>query len=310
MAMDPDDARERGKRSRLDSRRMRAQSETIGVILLVALVVVSLSTFSVFYLGSVDSDQGPTTDVDSRVTTDRLTLTHNGGEALVSDELRLVVRVDSDETGIDWHDDASVGAQFGPGEQWSVAVSDVRNSRVPFNRTDKVDVSLVHRPTQTTVFQRTVNPRPALSDPPTATPTTTPTATPTASPTATPTATPTASPTATPLPRDGEPPTLVDVTVVDDRSDRYREESRAEFTVRIDAADNRELATVSAELEWWFFGFVGHVDQDFESVSGETASVELDFREPNPSRNPFYRVTYTVTDAAGNMHTETVYFTL
>ncbi|EJN59335.1 type IV pilin [Halogranum rubrum] len=161
MAMDPDRLRERAESSRLDSRRMRAQSETIGVILLVALVVVSLSTFSVFYLGSIDGNTGPTVDVDSRVTTEQLTLTHNGGETLVSDELRLVVRVDGDETGIDWPDDASVGPKFGPGEQWSVAVSDVRDSKTPFNRTDTVDVSLVHDPSGTTVFRQTVNPHPS-----------------------------------------------------------------------------------------------------------------------------------------------------
>jgi flagellin-like protein len=62
----------------------RAQSEPIGVILLVAVVTLVISVSGFYYLGALDTGVSPTTNVDSRVTTDQIRLTHDAGDVVAT----------------------------------------------------------------------------------------------------------------------------------------------------------------------------------------------------------------------------------
>lgn len=67
----------------------RAQSETVGVVLLVGVVVITVSTAGAFALSDVDSD---IRDFDGRieVTTDSITIAHAGGDPIAFSDLLLV----------------------------------------------------------------------------------------------------------------------------------------------------------------------------------------------------------------------------
>lgn len=142
-----------------DSRRkraryQRAQSETIGVILLVGVVTLAISTFGIYYLGAIETNPGPTTNVDSRVTSEWVNLTHDGGDVLNSDELELVVRTNGTAKGIEWSD-GGVGDRFDPGETWAFNVS----ADSDFDSKDtKVRIILVHEPTDSVVFETVTAP--------------------------------------------------------------------------------------------------------------------------------------------------------
>lgn len=77
----------------------RAQSETIGVILLVAVFVVSASAIGVAYVGGVGSDADEVV-VSADLTADGTDLRadHLGGDALPNEELAVVVRAEGNTT--------------------------------------------------------------------------------------------------------------------------------------------------------------------------------------------------------------------
>ncbi|SDM49146.1 Protein of unknown function [Halogranum gelatinilyticum] len=141
----------------------RAQSETIGVILLVGVVTLAISTFGVYYLGSIDQNPGPTTNVDSHVTAEEIRLTHDGGDIVDTANLRVVVRANGADTGIDWSEGSLSGStpdSFGPGETWSVDVSAARDdaSGSDFDPDTEVRILLVHDPTNSVVYDTVTSP--------------------------------------------------------------------------------------------------------------------------------------------------------
>jgi flagellin-like protein len=128
----------------------RAQSEVIGVILLVAVVAVTISAAGAFYLSTLSEESGPATDVRVTVTSDTVELTHNGGSALANESLRLLVRANGTPRGVS----RAIGDdRFDPGERWlwNVSGSD-------FTESDRIEVLLVHEPTGTLVVRETVSP--------------------------------------------------------------------------------------------------------------------------------------------------------
>jgi FlaG/FlaF family flagellin (archaellin) len=141
----------------------RAQSETIGVILLVGVVTLVISTFGVYYLGSIDQNPGPTTNVDSHVTAEEIRLTHDGGDVVDTADLRVVVRADGTDTGIEWDDytkPPDLSPQFEPDETWSVNVPNNRQD-VPteeFDSDTEVRIILVHEPTNSVVYDTVTSP--------------------------------------------------------------------------------------------------------------------------------------------------------
>ena len=99
----------------------RAQSETIGVTLLVGVVVITVATAGAFALSDIDSDLRDF-DAQIEVTTDSITVVHAGGDPIDFSELLIVVRVDGTTTRIqpdagelEVGDDDDI---FEPGEKW------------------------------------------------------------------------------------------------------------------------------------------------------------------------------------------------
>lgn len=89
----------------------RAQSETVGVIMLTAVIVVLAGGFGVVYLGTVDggASDGPLLDVRITATGDTVTLEHAGGESIPSEDLEVIVRGDGTSQRhalADWATDA------------------------------------------------------------------------------------------------------------------------------------------------------------------------------------------------------------
>lgn len=82
--------------NRSDAPTDRAQSHTVGVILLTAVIVILMGVFGAFYLG-VTTDRvnnyGPLVDADVNATADQVTVVHVGGDAIAFDDLDIVVRV-------------------------------------------------------------------------------------------------------------------------------------------------------------------------------------------------------------------------
>jgi flagellin-like protein len=127
----------------------RGQSETVGTVLLLAMVVVSVSVVGYVLLGTIEPDDRPAVDVEATVTDSTLTLTHWSGESLPGDELTVVVRYGGTEERYDFATDGSYGddAIFEPGEQWRL------DEPVPYAAGDRVEVSLRHDPSNTVLFR-------------------------------------------------------------------------------------------------------------------------------------------------------------
>ncbi|NHX35467.1 MULTISPECIES: type IV pilin [Halolamina] len=102
----------------------RAQSEAIGIILLTGVIVISVGTAGAFVLSGsgVASGERITADVSIEIADDGVGLTHEGGDSVPFDELRVVVR-HGNET---WRPPVNASGvrngdgddQFDPTEQW------------------------------------------------------------------------------------------------------------------------------------------------------------------------------------------------
>ena len=102
----------------------RAQSETIGVILLTAVIVLLVGGFGIVYLGAAGSgsNTGPIVDASVNATADRISITHAGGESVAIGDLEVVVRSDdaNERYAIDAANVTGDGdARFEPGERFS-----------------------------------------------------------------------------------------------------------------------------------------------------------------------------------------------
>lgn len=127
----------------------RAQSEAVGTVLLLAMVVIGVSVVGYVVLGAIEPDDSPTADVEATVTDSDVTLGHRGGEPLAGDELTVVLRYDGSESRYDFAADGSYGADavFDPGEQWRL------DGSIPYAPGDRVEVLVVHDPSNTVLFR-------------------------------------------------------------------------------------------------------------------------------------------------------------
>jgi hypothetical protein len=126
----------------------RAQSETVGAVLLVGLVTITAGVAGTYAMGAVTTTtDDPRADITGTIRTDGITLSHQGGARLPGEELRLVVRVNGSETPRSWSDGTLSGGDgvFDPGEGWSVGGS--------YDAESVVAVRLIHHPSDTVVFR-------------------------------------------------------------------------------------------------------------------------------------------------------------
>lgn len=126
----------------------RAQSETVGMVLLVGTVVLLVSVVGYYLLGSVAVDPAPTADVVGTVTDDAVTLVHGSGDDIPGAELTVLLRYGGAESRYDFAADGSYGddAVFEPGERWQL------DGAVPFDAGDRVEMLLLHDPSGTVLF--------------------------------------------------------------------------------------------------------------------------------------------------------------
>jgi PKD repeat protein len=132
----------------------RAQSETVGAILLVGLVVVSVSAvgYATVQRGTA-TDDAPSVSVSVRVTNASVTLVHDGGDAVRTAGLEVIVREDGADRGLTWAGgslDGDGDGRFGPGEEWTAGVA--------LDPDATVRVLLIDRATETVLADRTVEP--------------------------------------------------------------------------------------------------------------------------------------------------------
>jgi len=125
----------------------RAQVESIGAILLVGVVVISIGVGGVYAMGTfTQSTDAPEAAITGEVSTDNITLSHQGGDSLPGDDLRLIVRLNGTETVKGWSDGTLSGDDtFDPGESWKLSHN--------YDNGSLVTVWLIHDPSNTVLFQ-------------------------------------------------------------------------------------------------------------------------------------------------------------
>lgn len=141
---------------------IRAQSETVGSVLVLALVVILVSTVGLAGLAALDSFAGEraaaTVAVDGVVDdTDelRLVVTHEGGDPLAPEDVVLLVGEAGDRERLTLAEATGSDATFRPADRLAVI-------EPTFDPDDRVRVIAIHEPTGTTLAEVTVaRPTPA-----------------------------------------------------------------------------------------------------------------------------------------------------
>jgi len=128
----------------------RAQSETVGVILLVAVFVVSASAIGVAYVGGVDSDADEVVvSADLSAAETDLRVDHLGGDALPNGALAVVVRADGNTTRYLF---APPSGEFSPGDRRTFSDALAPNA--------SNEVALYHEPSGEQIARATLTPEP------------------------------------------------------------------------------------------------------------------------------------------------------
>ena len=101
----------------------RGQSESIGAVLLVGIVALSLATYGAFYFGTItDRRGGASADVDAELTETSVTLTHMAGDPIDESEISVRLYVNGTEwTNVTWAAGTIRGTDdgtFEAGERW------------------------------------------------------------------------------------------------------------------------------------------------------------------------------------------------
>lgn len=105
-------------------RGLRGQSETVGVVLLTAVIVILTVTAGAFILSDFQSeaDDGPNASIESTITAESLEIRHRGGDAFDPDRIAVVVTDAAGERtyrlGADFTETGSNNASFEPGDRW------------------------------------------------------------------------------------------------------------------------------------------------------------------------------------------------
>jgi len=150
----------------------RAQVESLGSLLLVAVVVVSVGTFGAYYVasttgggagGTADGANGADSfDFAVGVTQDELRISHNGGPSVPTTDLRILVENVSGEYTYTFDDGAVQGGdgndRFDAGETWELT----------WDQSTGVDmtISLVDTGEERLLFRQSVTTESAATDRP------------------------------------------------------------------------------------------------------------------------------------------------
>lgn len=136
----------------------RAQSESIGVILLTAVIVVTVGAAGTVVLADIGAEETTRADLAVDLTDDRVAVAHNGGDSVPFDALLVVVRQGNDTwrpaTNVSALARGDADAQFDPGERWvwnrSLDTTQVATVRVFDRRTNTLLVEEQDYPTAAT----------------------------------------------------------------------------------------------------------------------------------------------------------------
>jgi len=123
----------------------RAQSESIGVILLTAVIIIVIGVGSYAILGGTGDSDTVLASIDHSIDSDRLRLTHTGGDTLAASDLRVVVRGSGTEQSfiLDAANLSGSDDQFEPSERIERDISTLSGT---------VDLYVVHVPTNTALL--------------------------------------------------------------------------------------------------------------------------------------------------------------
>jgi len=132
----------------------RAQSETVGVVLLIGVVTVLVSIVGVVIVGGVDTTEEPRLDLGVSATTETLTITHRGGDSLAIGDLRVVLQ------GAGTTESFTVDAANVTGGDDTFEFADVMYGIHGFDG-EAMRVRVVHVPSNTVVADERLDPEPA-----------------------------------------------------------------------------------------------------------------------------------------------------
>ena len=129
----------------------RAQSEVIGAILLVAVVVIAVTTFGVFYLN--DESRGepqPVADFEAIVTPTSVNISHLGGESIKRNELTVIIRNNSSTQRFSVANgsltNSDTDGEFELGEEWGT-------TNISLSAGESVSIAVVHSPSNTLLYE-------------------------------------------------------------------------------------------------------------------------------------------------------------
>ena len=129
----------------------RCQSEVIGAVLMMGIIVLVMTTAGVFLFGAVTGDgEQALADIEYDVSTDTITLSHTSGDSLDADDIAVRVTTDTvdEEFRLDQHftavSDSNDDGSFSPGDTW-------RTNSGEFSEAEGVegDLLVIHEPSNT-----------------------------------------------------------------------------------------------------------------------------------------------------------------
>jgi len=111
-------------------RSVRGQSELVGSVLFVGIVILVISAFGVGLFTSIDSEDRQLTDISVTVTSDSVTVLHTGGEPIAAADLAVVVRFEGRSERYNAAD-TGVSTPFKSGDRWVI------DTALPYDESDR-----------------------------------------------------------------------------------------------------------------------------------------------------------------------------
>lgn len=134
------------------SLRNRSQSEVIGVVVLTGVVVSLTVLVGILIIPDVVSNTSePLIDLDAEATSNQVTVTHAGGDAVDTDDVLIVLRASSTEQhqlSSFTQDRGSDSTRFEAGDEWT---------RSHNTADERMEVLLVHEPSNAVLDRETID---------------------------------------------------------------------------------------------------------------------------------------------------------